>query len=138
MADDGYQIVSMEELNLSKNRIHDILSRMSDEYSDGLVQESDKYQLTFTKGEKSVLLQWPYEVGEIFLYFYIDGEIVYQDWIELLAEEDISELGDYASVIINNYLQYRTQIKRKCFIFRVTQLQYFNQGAWKNIFGIEE
>jgi len=96
-------------------------------------EEDDAYKVTLSNKNKVVVVTTPYEVGELFLEFIIDGDPYYSDWVEIM-EEPLSEYMSYSKKVIECFLYNDVRLVSKgWWVFKTYELQFQCNGAWCNV-----
>lgn len=97
-------------------------------------EEGEAYKVTLSNGNKVVVVTTPYEVGEFFFDFVIDGEPYYSDWIEIM-EAPLTEFMSYTKDVAENFLYNNVRLVSKgWWVFKTHELQFQCEGAWCNVF----
>ncbi len=126
--------------NMSEEINKENIRRYLDDWSDfdkEISEEGEAYKVIFSSGEKAVILTTPYEVGEFFLSFYINDELYYSDWYEIM-DDPLNEFMEYTEVVIKNFLNYEVRIEKKgWWFFKTYELQFIKSGNWYNVLSPE-
>ncbi len=97
-------------------------------------EKGQAYRVTLSAGNKSVVITMPYEVGEFFLDFLINNEPCYSDWYEIM-EESLPEFMQYTRQVAEHFLFNEVRVKTSgWWVFKIQELQYYNDGAWCGVF----
>lgn len=118
---------------LNKESILKYLESWSDFYKD-ISEEGKAYKVTLSNKNKAVVITTPYEIGEFFLDFIIDGEPIYSDWFEIM-NDPLSEFMSYTKKVAENFLSNNVRVVSKgWWVFKTHELQFQSDGAWCNVF----
>ena len=94
----------------------------------------DAYKLDAQYESKSITVTWPYPLMEVF-FDSSEGEKVFKsESIEFYDGEPVSELHDYVTYIIQNYLNHSTRIETIGSFLKRQELQINANGQWVNVF----
>jgi hypothetical protein len=97
-------------------------------------EEGEAYTVTLSNENKVVVVTTPYEVGEFFFDFIIDGEPYYSDCIEIM-EDPLSEYMSYTKNVAECFLYNNVRLVPKgWWVFKTHELQFQCNGAWYNVF----
>ncbi len=96
--------------------------------------EGDAYKLTAQDDSKHILVTWPYPLMEVWFDFTDGGQVIKTESIEFYDGEPVSELFDYVTYIIKNYLNHPTRIETTGRFLKIQELQINTKGQWVNVF----
>ena len=119
--------------SFTKENIHKLLSNLQGFESIEILQEGVAYRLTLSAGEKTILFQWRYELGEVFVE-YLENEVaIFSDWFECLSSDELNDFVSYIELVARRYLYSSTRIFKNGFIFKTSVLQYQTNNGWLNV-----
>ncbi len=118
----------------NKEGIHSFLQRLSARYPAEIVERGAAYDATYRRGGKSIVLTWPFELGEVFVCFEEGGSAIYEDWFECLESDDLPEFMEYVISIVVRYLESNTRLQEKgWWLWRRHTLEYLDGNSWRYI-----
>lgn len=119
--------------SFTKNNIFKLISALDGYERKGIVEEGQAYTLTVFGKNKSVCLTWPNELGEIFLSYSENSEVIFEDWFECLESEEVDDFISYADDVCKRFIFNESRVKTVGFILRNEELQYKLDGIWRNV-----
>ena len=119
--------------SFSKSNILKLISNLEGYENKEIEEFGEAYKLLLSHKNKKVEITWPYEIGEIFLDFFENDVVIFQDWFECMEADELTDFISYTDNVSKRFLFYKTRVKKKGFIFTSMQLQYQSKEEWRNI-----
>ena len=119
--------------SFTKENIHQLISNLRGFEGLDVSEDGVAYKLVLTEGEKSVCITWPTELGEVFLDYSSNNEVIFQDWFECLESDEVGDFIIYIEQVAKRYLHFETRIERKGMILKSNELQYKTNEQWFNV-----
>ena len=120
-------------LEIPKEKIFQLISSIQNFENITISEEGVAYKLLLSSGKKAVEITWPYELGEVFLSYFQNEEIIFEDWFECLQKDETKDFVEYIELVAERFIKNETKIATKGFLLRRKELQYFSGGIWQNV-----
>ena len=95
---------------------------------------NETYKLTARKGEKSVVVTWPYPLMEVYFDFIENDKETFSESVEFYEGESPSELCDYLTYVIKRFLNSPSRIETRGKLLKRSELQVSESGKWVSVF----
>ncbi|MED5389198.1 MAG: hypothetical protein VX793_10130 [Pseudomonadota bacterium] len=119
---------------ITKEKVFEYLSSWHDFDNMLVVEEDEAYKVTVVREGKEVVIITPYEVGEFFLDFSLDGKDYYSDWYEIM-DDTLEEFMSYTKKVVERFLYNEVRVRKKgWWVFKTHSLEYLENSSWKNLF----
>jgi len=120
--------------SFSKENIYKFLTSLEGYDNKEISESGVAYKVILHHVDKSVTVTWPYELGEVFLDFAQDEEIIFQDWFDCLDSDELKDFMVYLEAVTKRFLfnDFRITKVGKLF-FKYSELQYYKESKWQNV-----
>ena len=114
---------------ISKENILSYLKEWNSFESMNISEEGEAFKVTLGGESKRLVITTPYEAGEFFLDFELNGKPFFSEWYEIM-EDPLSEFMQYTKKVAENYLFNEVRIKTtgwwvfKVNDFSVTKMEF--------------
>ena len=120
--------------SFTKANIFQLISSLEGYDRKEILEEGVAYKLKLSHTQKMVEVTWPYELGEVFLDFYEDNQIIFQDWFECLESDEVNDFIEYIEEVTKRFLFNNSRVHKKGFLIKTNELQYLNNDEWLDVF----
>ena len=104
------------------------------EFSVQLTCSGEAYTLKAAKSEKSIEINWPHPLMEVFFDFVENGNVIFSESIEFYENETQKELRDYLIYVVKRFFNLPTRIESIGRLPKRTELQVKESEQWSSIF----